>query len=166
MNDINGASFAKSLLTLLDEAYDRGSEENGVWILEAPPSAGFLKHIEALSATDAGRTFPGTDGTTIAGHAAHLAYTLNLGVRALKGENVFATADWKISWNTVITTEEEWRALTANLRTEYGRLREIVAAGMEFKNDNTLTFIMAQLAHGAWHLGYCESLMARLNDTK
>src|SRR5690606_32727353 len=86
-----------SLERILSELVEGpGEAEAGTWILN-PKDAGILTTLDRLGPIDASARFIATRAT-IAGHANHMRFSLNLLNRWARGENPFADADWAESW--------------------------------------------------------------------
>lgn len=151
--NIESGKLGKILATLVTEAYEGPENPGMTWFADSEASSGFLGTLEKLGAEEASRPFSAGDRATAATHAGHILFSLNLANRALRGENLHATADWKSSWKTDLVTEKEWRGLLADLRREYLSLKVAIASGLPWQDDMNLTGIFAMLAHGAWHLG-------------
>ncbi len=159
MDSINVKMFVESLLTLFDEGYVGPADSKGTWFVDNEPDCGFLGTVEKLSAKDASRGF---GEFSVAAHANHLRYSLELANRAFRGENPYASADWKGSWNIREVDEGEWKKLKASLRREYEDFRSAIAAGIKWDDPLFLTGTLGQLAHGAWHLGAVRQLLSAL----
>jgi len=151
--NIDSAQIKKILLALLAEAYDGPENPRMTWFVDNEPACGLLGTLEKLSAAEAGKPLDKVTGMSIASHAGHLRFSLNLANRALRGEDVHSTANWKDSWGYRTVDEPAWKDLLAGLRTEYANFRAAVASDLIWGNEMNLTGTFGQLAHGAWHLG-------------
>ena len=110
----------------------------------------------------AASTPPQPGRATMAAHAEHVRYYLSLANRALRGENPYATADWKQSWAVQSVDEAAWQRLRDSLRDEYLRLREVTASPAGWsEHDAALTGVLATIAHTAYHLGAIRQMMRR-----
>ncbi len=150
---MDSEKLGKILATLITEAYEGPENPKMTWFVDNEAGSGILGTMEKLSGEEASRPLAPGDRTTPASHSAHLRFSLNLANRALRGENVHSSADWKSSWATGEVTEQEWRGLIADLRREYLSLKVAIASGLPWSDDMNLTGIFSMLAHGAWPLG-------------
>ncbi len=57
-----------------------------------------------------------------------------------------------------------WKSLTASLRAEYEALREVLAAGAGWSDEDTMTGLFGTIAHGAWHLGALRQGLGRVRS--
>ncbi len=145
--------FAAVLLGLVTEAYDGPADPGSTWFADNEAASGLLGTLEKLDAAEASRPLGPTDAASAAAHAGHMLFSLNLANRALRSEEVHATAVWRDSWKHVKVDEAGWESLLAELRTEYESLCAAIQAGLPWKDEMAMTGIFGQLAHGAWHLG-------------
>ncbi len=150
---IDAAALTKAALTLYDEGYSGPVDANGTWFVDNESGCGFLGTIEKLSAAQASKPISEGDSLSVASHAAHLRFALNLVNRVSRGENAFAGANWSESWTPRTVSEAEWESLVSGLRAEYAAVREVIAKGDFWDDENLLTGTLGLLCHGAWHLG-------------
>jgi hypothetical protein len=161
MGSILDGDFARSVLILLDEAYVGPNEQQGVWFMDNKPNGGFFGTLEGVSALLASRALV-RGGSTIAAHANHLRFSMDLANRAFRGENAYASADWAGSWKIKRVSESEWKRLIASLRAEYEKLREVIQAAPNWSNFYMLTGAMALVAHAAYHLSAIRQMVFAL----
>lgn len=154
---IEEKTLSAMLSTLIREAYDGPDDPRMTWFADNEPRSGLLGTLERLSPAEASAPSPG--GASVAAHAGHVAYALRLANRALRGESVHASADWKSSWSRRTVDEAGWRALLAELRAEHTALLAATDAGLPWTDPMNMTGIFGQLAHGAWHLGAIKQLL-------
>lgn len=143
----------RAVLTLLDEAV-QGPREGATWFTDSGPQAGVLPFLEGIS-PEVASTPPRPGRANLAAHIDHVRYGLELANRALRGEHdAFATADWTRSWAIQSVDAETWAQIRAGLRQEYEAVREVLASGEGWlADDMSLTGVLAQIAHVAYHLG-------------
>lgn len=140
---------ARIALEFLTEAYE-GPPEGWSWFVNAAPDAGVFGAIEPLTAAQASRPLaPG--GRSIAAHAEHLRWSLDLTDRTLRGAPW--NPDWEQSWTVRTVTDEQWAALKAALRDAYGRVKATLESGPDLSNPMMLRGICALAPHAAHHLG-------------
>ncbi|MDP3178129.1 MAG: hypothetical protein Q8M76_09515 [Spirochaetaceae bacterium] len=146
-------ALTRAALALFDEAYLEAPNPRMTWFTDNEPRNGFLGTIGSLSAAEASRPLTPGDPLTVASHAAHLRFSLNLANRAVRGENAFEGAVWARSWEVRTVGEPEWKELIAALRAEYAAFREALASGEGWADETMMTGAFGLIAHGAWHLG-------------
>jgi exonuclease VII small subunit len=164
MSSIANDQLATALWELLREAYFEPGDSGFTWFTDNEPGSGFLGTVEKLSAEEAS-TVPFEGGDTIAAHCNHVAYYLSLANRSFQGENAFAEADWKASWEIQSVNETGWQHLREQLAVELDRALGILARGVDLSRPELIKGSMALLAHGAWHLGAARQLVAIVKDT-
>ena len=142
----------RNLLTELVE----GPSDAGAWVL-GRGDLGLTDTLEALSVEVASRP-PASGRNTIAAHAGHVKYGLELLNRWAGGEeNPFADADWPGSWRGQVVTQPQWNDLVAGLREQ--ALAWITALQSPRKWDEiSFTGAIASAAHLAYHLGAIRQL--------
>jgi hypothetical protein len=94
MSSIETAALAKAALALYDEAFLEAPDPRGTWFTDNEPKNGFLGSIESLSAAEASRPLSPGESLSVASHAAHLRFALDLANRSMRGENAYAGAAW------------------------------------------------------------------------
>ena len=162
---IEKSALTKAALALYEEGYE-GPKGKGSWFSDGGPESGFLGTLEGLSLADANRPLLDGEGLTVASHAGHLRFSLELANRAMRGENPYKDANWARSWDIRKVGEAEWKGLLASLRKEYAALRESIAAGEAWKDEDSLTGTFGLIAHGAWHLGALRQALGRVTAPK
>lgn len=150
---IEEKTLGAMLSVLIREAYDGPDDPRMTWFADNEKGSGLLGTLERLSPAEASAPSPSPGGASVAAHAGHVAFALNLAKRALRGESVHASAEWKSSWGRRTVDEAGWRALLAELRTEYDALLAAIEEGLPWADPMNMAGIFGQLAHGAWHLG-------------
>jgi hypothetical protein len=128
----------------------QGASGDAAWVLN-PQDAGLLASLDRLDAQQASAT-PANGGASIAAHADHVRYGLELLNRWQRGEEPFESADWTQSWNRPAVTTDQWAALRASLRREVEAWRLALQSPRDM-SDVPLTGIVAGVVHLAYHLG-------------
>ena len=134
--------------TLLNEIL-AGPAETGYFL--NPGDAGLLRSLDRLSAAQASARAPG-GGASVAAHADHLRYGLELLNRELGGERAFDNADYSTSWRRLTVSDREWTERREQLRAEADRLRENVQQRASLAGADLLN-VAAMVVHLAYHLG-------------
>lgn len=134
---------------LFAEAYE-GPADSWSWFVNAAPDAGVLGAIKPLTAAQASRTLtPG--GRSIAAHAEHLRWSLDLVNRTIHGEPW--NPDWSASWTVQEVTDEQWRTLRAALREAFNNLKTTLDHSPDLSDPMMLRGVFALAPHAAHHLG-------------
>lgn len=141
--------FYTAAVTLLNELLD-GPATQASYVLN-PGDKGLLPSLEKLPAEDASR-IPASGGASIAAHVDHLRYGLSLMNRWSQGEEPFADADYRASWNRTEVSEAEWAERRTALRDEAYTWREAIASGRQL-TETELTGLLASIVHLAYHMG-------------
>ena len=111
---------------------------------------GLLASLDALSASAASQT---NGGASIAAHADHLRYGLYLLNRWAAGTPArWKEIDWTASWKKNVVSDEEWRALRAELRREADAWTEALRAPRQV-SEVEAGWMAGSVAHLAYHLG-------------
>jgi len=149
------------LQSLLAELFD-GPAETECWILDGGTGKHLFGTLDGLDARQASaRPVPGH--ASVAGHANHLRFSLELLNRWSRGENPFLDVDWQSSWSVQSVTDEEWRELLAALRAEADAWQAAVPQPREWERI-AFTGAMASAAHVAYHLGAIRQLSALVGE--
>ena len=142
---IASEAIQKAVLNVLTETFEKGyryyTEEGGT----------ILETLETVSAEEASRAASPLVGT-LAAQVFHTAFYLEDSIRGATGADGGEETDWAGSWSLTTVTEAEWDDLRQNLRTQYGRTQELIR-GVPAWNEDTLSFVIAIVAHSAYHLG-------------
>lgn len=144
--------------TLIDqyrETFEGEVTPGMCWVTDGRRDSALLGTLDAVSARQAFAP-PVAGARSIAAHAAHLRFTLDVTLRRLHGEN--PTPDWPSSFDvTGDGSEAAWRAMRDDLR----RSCEAVLAFLQSRRNAPfqdwppihVVGIAAVTAHNAYHLG-------------
>ena len=157
---IDQSTFLKAVGTLMREAYIGPDNPAGTWFTDNEGDSGILGMLERVDAERASRVIGYPEGASIASHANHIRFALNLVNRAIRGEDVNASADWPSSWSTVTVSDAEWRELKDAIKSEFDTMIATLAQGPHWRDPMVLTATIGVVAHGAWHLGAIRQLIA------
>jgi hypothetical protein len=126
---------------------------------------GLLRSLDGLSASAASAPSP-AGGASIAAHADHLCYGLELMLRWSDGEaNPWAGADWAASWRRVAVTDEEWAALRERLRRLAHRWHHVLQTPRELTAIERHG-VVSSIPHLAYHLGAIRQIDRSLQGPK
>jgi hypothetical protein len=156
---LQSSDLAESLKTLFREQMTGAAAGQPNWILDQGPGPSLLGTLDSIDAATASRILPGLQNS-IAGHAGHVRYALDVFIRALSGEDSFSTADWPSSWAPQSPSQSEWTALSASLRRQLDDLMAVLDRDQDWTNLYVRTGSIAQVAHLAYHLGAIRQLAA------
>lgn len=155
-------SFLEALRLLVNEAFLGPADPRGTWFVDNEADSGFVGILDRIDAVQASveRGYP--EGGSIAAHAFHVRFALDLVLRAARGDQAFENAQWSESWARSTVSLDEWDSLRTELRRMVGELTATLAPGPQWSQSLVLTGSMAVMAHGAWHLGAIRQLAAGL----
>lgn len=155
--------YLDGLLDILQEALEGGSPGGGTAFVENTgkdgEAHGLLPTLARLSADQASRDL---HGASIAGHARHAAFHLEVAVRWDRdGER--GPFDWKGSFLPAQVNAEEWQAVQERLRCAYREFVEFTRTQKDKPADGDLAGSVAGvLAHAAYHLGAVRQMVKEL----
>jgi len=154
-------NWAEGILDILKEAVEGGTPGQGTAFLDGTAADGSGNHgllatLGALSAAQASRD---VNGSTVAGHARHTAFHLEVIVR-WEQDGDRGPFDWKGSFQPPQVSEEEWEELQRRVRRAYDGLVAFARtqAGQEASGDAT-GGLAGAVAHVAYHLGAIRQLV-------
>ena len=154
-------NWLEGILDILKEAVEGGEPGQGTSFLDGTEAdgsgnCGLLATLDGLSAGQASRDVL---GTTIAGHARHTAFHMEVIVR-WERDGDRGPFDWKGSFQPAQVGEEEWAALRERVRAAYDGLTAFARtqAGTEANGDAT-GGLTGAVAHVAYHLGGIRQLL-------
>jgi len=161
MGQISTESFVEAIASLLEEVHVGPPEPRATWITSNRPGSGLLGTLDTLSASLASKP-PAPGMNTIAAHSAHLLFALSLALRAMHGENPYATAKWEESWRAQTVDEAAWADLRSELRHVHGELVAAIRRGPPLENSDVFKGVIALVGHGAYHLGAVQTIHRQL----
>lgn len=146
-------AFVNGWLDLLQEACEGGAPGQPTGFLDGTQADGSGNHglfatLDGLSAAQASDPTP--LGLSVAAHAAHTAFHLEVGVRWANGER--GPFDWKGSFQPTEVDEAAWQALRERVRAAYTAVVSLARATTEWDED-AAGGLAASLAHVCYHLG-------------
>jgi hypothetical protein len=114
--------------------------------------------LATVSAAEASQAATPSVGT-LAAQVNHLAFYLDAGVTFVTQGPPAEPLDWDGSWAVTTVTDEEWQALLENLRTQHGRMKDLMATNPVWTVE-ALGGAIAAIAHSAYHLGEIRQALA------
>jgi hypothetical protein len=145
--------FVEAMLSILKEACEGGEPGQGTAFVENTRSdgsgnAGVFATLESLSAAQASATT--ALGTSVAAHAAHLAFHLEVSLRWANGDR--GPFDWKGSFEPRVVGQAEWTERCKRVRDAYNRFVAHNRRPREWSLDDAEN-LAAAVAHAVYHLG-------------
>jgi hypothetical protein len=146
-------AFLDGWLFVLREACEGGRPGQGTAFLDGTKADGsgnngLLATLDSLSAQQA--SDPTALGLSIAAHAAHTAYHLEVGVRWANGDK--GPYDWPGSFEPKAVDDAAWYRLRARVRAAYAATLAL-AQSIQNWDEDAAGGLAATLAHVAYHLG-------------
>jgi hypothetical protein len=151
---VSDKAFVDGILFVLREAVEGGTPGQGTAFLDGTKEDGSGNHgllatLDSLTAEQA--SDPTALGTSIAAHAAHAAFHLEVGVRWEAGDR--GPFDWKGSFEPGTVDEATWRATRERVRAAYEGVLNLVKTSSDWSSEDKAGGVAATLAHVAYHLG-------------
>ncbi|AFZ67881.1 hypothetical protein [Deinococcus peraridilitoris] len=155
-------AFVQGWLDVLQEACEGGQPGQGTGFLDGTRADGSGNHglfatLDALSATQA--SDPTLLGLSVAAHAAHTAFHLEVGVRWAQGER--GPFDWPGSFEPRTVDEAAWQDVRARVRAAYTGLVSLARRTNDWDED-AAGGLAAALAHVSYHLGAVRQIVKLL----
>jgi hypothetical protein len=146
---MNSTLLVEALLGTLKETLH--GEEGKAW------HVGFLRTLSEMDARTASQGEP--NRSTIAAHAEHVRYTLEIANAWLQGQRpVF---DWTLAWQHREVSAEAWSALR-NAILEQTQVLETRIRSLETWDARALQLVMQNTAHLAYHVGAIRQILVTL----
>ena len=153
-----------TLIDMYRETFEGSVRPNWCWIVSGAPEASVFGTLAGIDAA-AAYAEPAPGRKSIAAHAAHLKFTLELTFQRLQGEN--PPADWEGSFLTGPASPEAWAQLQQDLRTAYDK----VLAHFNRQRDQPIAAwqpievagLVAMTGHNAYHLGAIRQLLLEVH---
>jgi hypothetical protein len=155
---MNTSEITRSLTTLFSELVDGAKAPAGGNFVLNSGDAGLLASLDRLSAADASRSVHG--GATIAAHAQHVRYGLELmNGWAIEGGNPFANAKWDEAWKISVVNDAQWAEIRAGLADEARRWLGVIRSPRDV-SPAELSGMIGETVHIAYHLGAMRQIAA------
>ncbi len=149
MPDLSREAVLRAVMPILAEAYAGPADPRSTNFLNNEPDCGVFGTLDRLSAAEASMP-PAPGRPTVAAHAEHLRFSLDVSNRWLRGDHT--KADWSASWGVHAVDEAEWLRLRELLRDEYAQFLELIDDRPEI-DEELLAGMVGTVAHAAYHLG-------------
>lgn len=127
------------------------------WVTTGGNEGGVYGTLAGLSAEQASIDL---DGTTVAAHAEHLRWAIQLANDYFAG--IEPTSDWSESWGVAKVDAAAWDGLRNELRKAGAKLLENILGGQDWDDDMAMTGALASYGHTAYHLGALRQLKKRV----
>jgi hypothetical protein len=161
MSDALEPEVTQAILTLLKEAFE-GPAGPSTYFIDNDPKAGFLASLEGLTPAEAS-TSPSPAAASIAGHAHHAAFHLEMSSSWIRGDR--RDRDWALSWAVRDVDEKTWNRVRRELCESYEDLAGAIASEPAARGESLRTSIGA-IAHAAYHLGAIRQRVAAARRDK
>lgn len=145
---MNTRDVAPSLTAVMNELLN-GTAPTGGLLLNSGDK-GTLGALGKLTANEASAIVNG--GSSIAAHVSHVAFYANIINRVAAGENPWDGADWTASWKKPVMNAAEWESAKRELADEHSKWLTLNGEPREVTTSE-LTYVVASIAHLAYHLG-------------
>lgn len=151
-----------TLIDMYRETFEGEVAPGWVWIVGGAPEESVTGTLRALTAEQA-YAEPAPGRKSIAAHAAHLKYALELTLQRLHGEN--PPTDWPGSFNVGPASPVAWDQLQADLQKAYDGILNFYNSLRDKPIDQWQPIqaagLAAMIGHNAYHLGAIRQLLPR-----
>ena len=149
-----------TLIDMYRETFEGAVQPDWFWIVSGDPARSVLGTLAAVSWEQAVQS-PGPGRKTIAEHAAHLRFTLEITLQRLQGTD--PEVDWARSFETEIHGPDDWARLQTQLHSQYAALLDFFTAQRQRPladwNPLHVAVLTAMTGHNAYHLGALRQLV-------
>ncbi|GAA5515021.1 hypothetical protein Dcar01_03785 [Deinococcus carri] len=156
--------WLEGILDILKEAVEGGTPGQSTAFLDGTKADGSGNHgllatLDGLSAAQASRD---VNGSTVAGHARHTAFHMEVIVR-WERDGDRGPFDWKGSFLPAQVDEEEWAALRERVRRAYEDLLAFARTQADAPaSGDAVGGLTGAVAHVAYHLGSIRQMVKAL----
>lgn len=163
MSEDAGQNWMEGILDILKEAVEGGQPGAMTAFVENTRAGGqahgLLPTLQRLNAIQASQDL---NGSTVAGHAAHTAFHLEVIVR-WERDGDRGPFDWKGSFQSAQVDEQEWQVVQMRVRRAYEELVAFARTQMGAPASGDATGgLTGGVAHVAYHLGSIRQMVKGL----
>lgn len=151
-DQISADAVRTAVLGGLEEAFE---SVHGYFLDKGTSLFETLDRVTAAEASQASTPSVGT----LAAQVNHATFYLAEAIRFAQQGPGDTQPDWDGSWSPTTVTDGEWNQLRAALRSEYGRMQDLVRSNPVW-NEMTIGGCIATIAHSAYHLGEIRQALA------
>ncbi|GAA4019439.1 hypothetical protein GCM10022631_35950 [Deinococcus rubellus] len=140
------------LQSILHETFEGGQPGQPTLFLDGTKADGSGNHglFATLAGLSAAQASEATIlGLSVAAHAAHVTYYLEVGLVFMRGETPSGPFDWKGSFAPGTVDEAAWTDVQSRLRAAYDEMMARVAAAEPLAAEE----LVNPAVHSAYHLG-------------
>jgi hypothetical protein len=148
---ISQSLFTDPLFQIIRESF----ESVGGAFLDRGTS--LFETLATIDAAQASQTIV-EGGTSIAAHAFHVKFYLNVHEKFVKGEQL-GRIDWRASWTLRTVNDSEWESLKVGLREAYEHIMGLYRKQDDWNSEHYIESALAVVAHTAYHLGAIRQMM-------
>jgi hypothetical protein len=154
----NPEELTADIRALLLEAAVGPENPRETWFADNEDGSGLLGSVRSISAK-AAFAVPAEGLDCIAAHVQHATYSMNLAIRAYRGENPYESADWSGSWVIREKSPELWNRILNDLEAAVNNLNGELTRGINLSDPMLRRGSLGLIAHTAWHLGAVRQLL-------
>lgn len=161
-------NWAEGILDILKEAVEGGTPGQGTAFLDGTKADGSGNHglLATLATLNAAQASRDVSGATVAGHARHTAFHLEVIVR-WERDGDRGPFDWKGSFQPAQVSEEDWTELQARVRRAYEEMAAFARTQADLPASGDATGgLTGGVAHVAYHLGAIRQLVKAVGTGK
>jgi DinB family protein len=143
----------QQILEFLEETFEK---HHGIYLDKGTT---FFETLDAVSADEA--SLRATDrNASVAAHVRHVIFYLRVLQDHIRG-TLQGKVDWREIWeNDRPVSPDEWKALVAELRQEYAKIRAFLGDPKTWDLEEAFGGSMAMVVHTAYHLGAVRQSLA------
>ncbi|MGD7046315.1 hypothetical protein [Jeotgalibacillus proteolyticus] len=142
---------------MIQEVFEGPADPHGgSYFVNSEPDSGIFGLLETISAQKASQSI---NGTTLAAHADHVRYYV-WGTNEILSSDENPEMNWEESWKIEHVSDDQWKNIQQELRTEYEKLLDGVDRMKSI--DIHTNEALGSMAHTAYHLGAMKQMVKML----
>ena len=147
------SQLKKEVFDFLEETFEK---HHGIYIDKGTT---FFETLDSMNADEASHR--ATDkNASIAAHVRHTIFYLRILEEHIRG-TLQGKVNWREIWeNDRPVSAEQWRALVAELRQAYERIRKFLEDPATWEREDAFGGSIAMIVHTAYHLGAVRQALA------